>query len=139
MLTLKRNIIFAIDKITRIHWTDWSAEKGWLKVHQRHIWLRRHQMLPIAKTRLNHEHHIQLHDTKILSIRSHYKEDGLTLSMRCKPISCSLRPHMMPLMVVNHVSFRGCLTLSLLLSHLWCSLTVQQSSCYTKTPPSVNH
>jgi len=54
-------------------------------------------------------------------------------------ISHSLRQHVMPLMVANRVSFRGCLTLSLLLSHLRCSWTVQHSSCYTNTPPSVHH
>ena len=96
-------------------------------------------MLPIAETRFKHKHRIQLHDSKILSRRSHYKEDGLTLSMTCKPISHSLRQHMMPLMVINHVSFRGRLTVSLLLSHLLCSLMVQRCSCHTKTPPSVYH
>ena len=138
MFTMKRNTISATDRITRLHLTDWSAKGGRVK-EQWHIWLRQPQTLPTAKTRLSHEHHIQLDGTKILSIRSHYKEDGLTLSTSCRPISHSLREHMMPLMVVNHASFRGCPTHSLLLPHLPCSLTVQQSNCQTNRPPSEHH
>ena len=110
-----------------------------MKGHQQHFRLRQLQMPPIAETRFNHKYRIQLHESKTLSISSHYKEDGLTLSMTCKPISHSIRQHMMPLMVINHVSFRGCLTLPLLLSNFWCSLMAQHSSCYTKTPPSLYH
>ena len=135
MLTLKRNIISATDRITRFHLTDWSTEEGRLKVQKWHIQFRQPQTLPMAETRLNHEHHIQLHDTKIFSIRPHYKEDCLTLNMTCKHISHSLRQHMMPLMVVNHVSFRGRLTLLFLLSHLPRSLTLRRLMSYIYGAP----
>jgi len=45
-----------------------------VKKHHWHIWLRLHDKLAVAGNRLNHDHHIQLQDTKILSTKPGYMD-----------------------------------------------------------------
>jgi len=73
-----------------------------------HIWLRLHDKLAVAGNRLNHDHHIQLQDTKILSTKPGYMDwfireatemmlhptklkDGTLLSSSRKPLIHAFR------------------------------------------------
>jgi hypothetical protein len=78
-----------------------------------HIWLRQCDKLAVAEDRLNHDHHIQLPDTKILSTKPGYMgwliteatkmelhrsnmKDGILLSRSCKPLIHALRKQRTP-------------------------------------------
>ena len=56
-------------------------DRPWCKRHHWHIWLRCDK-LAVAGNRLNHEHHIQLQDTKILSTKPGYMDWFIREAMR---------------------------------------------------------
>jgi hypothetical protein len=84
-----------------IHWTDQPVHSDHVKKHDWHIWLRLN--LAVAGNRLNHDHHTQLRDTKILYTKPGYTEatqmklrptkwkDGTLLSRSRKPLIHAFR------------------------------------------------